>query len=384
MAVLPLLQMGCPTGLIAWAIISSVVTFGLTRESCTTVKHHPPFLPVQSTPLCPLQTGLAKAMKAIRVHEFGGPEVLRYETNVPVPTPGPSDVLIKVKAVGINPVETYIRSGTYSRKPSLPTILGSNCAGTVQQVGSNVTTFTAGDRVFTSKTNTGAYAEFTVSPVTSVHPLPEVLSFSQGAALGVPYLTAYRALFRQGSARPGETVLVHGASGGVGVAAVQFARANGMKVFGTAGTSEGKELVQKAGAHMVFNHRKDGYLDEIKLEAVENGVDIIVENAAHVNLGKDLPLLAMGGRVAIVGSRGPVEVNPRDAMTREATISGVMLFNASPKELSEALAAIQAGIEAGWLRPIVGKEFTLENTSAAHIDIVSGSGALGKTVVTID
>lgn len=323
-------------------------------------------------------------MKAIRIHQFGGPEVLKYETNVPIPTPGPSDVLVKVKAVGINPVETYIRSGTYSRKPALPTILGNDCAGIVEQVGSNVAMFKPGDRVFVSKTNTGVYAEFTVSPATSVYQLPEVLSFSQGAALPVPYLTAYRALFQRGSARPGETILVHGASGGVGIAAVQFARASGMKVFGTAGTPQGEQLVQKAGAHMVFNHRKEGYLDAIKLEAGENGVDVIVENAAHVNLGKDLALLAMGGRVAIVGSRGPVEVNPRDTMAREATISGVMLFNSSPKEHSEAIAFIRAGIEAGWLRPIIGKEYKLENTSAAHIDIISGSGALGKTVVIVD
>lgn len=323
-------------------------------------------------------------MKAVRVHQFGGPEVLKYETNVPVPKPGPSDVLINVKAVGINPVETYIRAGTYARKPPLPTILGSDCAGTVEQVGSDVTTFKPGDRVFTSKTNTGAYAEYTVSPAITVHPLPEALSFSQGAALPVPYFTAYRALFQRGFARPGETVLIHGASGGVGIAALQFARACGMKVFGTAGTSEGKRLVQKAGAHAVFNHREGGYLDEIKQEAGEGGINVIVENAAHVNLGKDLPLLALGGRVAVVGSRGPIEINPRDTMSREATVSGVMLFNASPKELSEAHAAIQAGIETGWLRPIVGKEFPLEDAAKAHIDIINGSGALGKTVLTIE
>jgi NADPH2:quinone reductase len=334
--------------------------------------------------LRPLYTSLGKVMKAVRVHQFGGPEVLKYEINVPIPKPGPGDILINVKAVGINPVETYIRAGTYARKPSLPTILGNDCAGIVDQVGSDVTTFKPGDRVFTTKTSTGAYAEYTLSPAISVHPLPEVLSFSQGAALSTPYLTAYRALFHRGFARPGETVLVHGASGGVGVAAVQFARANGMRVFGTAGTSEGEHLVKKAGAHAVFNHRKDGYLDEIKQEAGEDGVNVIVENAAHLNLGKDLPILARGGRVAVVGSRGPIEINPRDTMVKEAMISGVMLFNASPKELSEAHAMIQTGVECEWLRPIVGKEFPLEDASVAHTDIITGSGALGKMVLTVD
>ena len=347
----------------------------------------PNLFPSFSTPgstSCPLQPELGKAMRAVRVHQFGGPEVLQFETNIPVPKPGPSDVLVRVKAVGVNPVETYIRAGAYARKPALPVILGNDCAGTVEQVGSDVTTFKPGDRVFVSKTISGAYAEYTISSAATVHPLPKALSFAQGAALSVPYLTSYRALFQRGFSRPSDTVLVHGASGGVGIATVQFAKAYGMKVLGTAGTSEGMELVWKAGAHSVFNHRKSGYLDEIKRAAGEDGINVIIENAAHVNLGQDLPLLAMGGRVVVVGSRGPVEINPRDTMSREATISGVMLFNASPKELSEAHAAIQAGIETGWLRPIVGKEFALEDAPKAHTDIITGSGALGKTVLIVD
>lgn len=331
-----------------------------------------------------MQTGLKKSMKAVRIHQFGGPEVLKYETDVAIPTPGPSDILIRVKSVGVNPVETYIRAGTYPRKPTLPAILGNDCAGIVEQTGSDVTTLKPGDRVFASKTSTGAYAEFTVSPSTNVHPLANALNFHEGAALPVPYFTAYRALFHRGLARPGETVLVHGASGGVGVAAIQFARAYGMKVFGTAGTMDGLKIVEKAGANAVFNHRKEDYLDEIKREAGEEGINVIIENAAHINLGKDLQILANGGRVAVVGSRGPVEVNPRDAMSREAMISGVMLLNSSPNEFSEALAAIQAGIANGWLRPIVGKVFPLQDASKAHFDIIGGNGALGKTVLSLD
>ena len=322
-------------------------------------------------------------MKAVRVHQFGGPEVLKYETNVPVPQPGAGEVLINVKAVGLNPVETYIRAGNYARLPTLPAILGHDCAGIVTTTGPDVTQFKTGDRVFVSKSNSGAYAEYSVSPASSVHRLPSELSFVQGAALSVPYLTAYRALFQRGSAQQGETVLVHGASGGVGVAAVQFARALGLRVFGTAGTKEGLELVKKAGAHCVFNHREEGYLEKIQ-EAREGKVNLVVENAAHLNLGKDLTLLGLGGRVVVVGSRGPVEINPRDTMSREASISGVMLLNATPEQLLEAHTAIQSGIEAGWLRPIVGKEFPLEDASKAHSDIIGGSGALGKTVLVVE
>ena len=327
-------------------------------------------------------------MKAVRVHQFGGPEVLKYETNVPVPTPGPGEVLVNVKAVGINPVETYIRAGNYARLPTLPTVLGRDTAGIVSKIGPDVTQFVTqfkvGDRVFTSNTTTGAYAEYTVSSAVNVHPLPNELSFSQGAALHAPYFTAYRALFHRGSAQKGETLLVHGASGGVGIAAVQFARAQGLKVFGTAGTKEGMELVKKAGAHSVFNHREEGYVEKIKQEAGEGGVNLVVENAAHLNLGKDLTLLAQGGRVLVVGSRGPVEINPRDTMSREASISGVMLFSSTPEDVSKAHAAIQGGISAGWLRPIVGKEFSLEDASKAHADIASGSGALGKIILVVE
>lgn len=246
-----------------------------------------------------------------------------------------------------------------------------------------MTSFKKGDRIFTSHTLSGAYAELTVAPATSVHHLPSQLSFEQGAGLAVPYLTAYRALVIRAAAKPGETVLVHGASGGVGIAAVQIARAYGMKVLGTAGTTEGMDLVTTAGAHSVFNHREEGYLDAVKQASGDLGVDVILENAAHVNLGKDLGVLARGGRVAVIGSRVPTEINPRDTMSREAAIFGVMLFNSSEKELSEMHAALQGGMETGWLRPIVGKRFPLQDASKAHEDIITGSGALGKMVLTV-
>ena len=324
-----------------------------------------------------------RAMKAVRLHQFGGPEVLKYETNVHIPQPGPGEVLVNIKAVGINPVETYVRAGNFGSL-TFPGILGDDSAGVVTKVGSDVTQFKAGDRVFTSKSTSGAYAEYTVAPVARVHRLPSELSFVQGAALGCPYFTAYHAVFQLGAGKPGETVLVHGASGGVGVAAVQFARALGLRVFGTAGTKEGLELVKKAGAHSVFNHREEGYLEKIREEAGEGKVNLVVESVANVNLAKDLSLLALRGRVVVVGSRGPAEINPLDAVTREASITGLLVYLMTPGELVEAQAAIQGGIETGWLRPIVGKEFPLEDASKAHTDIIGGSGALGKTVLVVN
>lgn len=322
-------------------------------------------------------------MRAVRVNAFGGPEVLRVDTNVPLPVLGDEDVLVRVKAVGVNPVETFIRAGADSNRPDLPFILGFDCAGVVEGIGANVQKFKPGDRVFTSRTNSGAYAEFASAPAKYVHPLPNALSFQQGAALSIPYLAAYRALIHRGMGKAGETVLVHGASGGVGTATVQLARAYGMRVLGTAGTSEGRKAVSDAGAHFVFNHRDPDYLDEIRRVSSDHGIDLIIEMAANRHLGQDLALLAAGGRVVVVGGRGLVEVNPRDMMSREATVLGLRLFQSSDKDLFRAHAAIQAGIETGWLRPIVGKEYPLENASEAHSDLMSGKGAVGKMVLVV-
>lgn len=316
--------------------------------------------------------------------KFGPPSVLEYKTDVPVPKVGPREVLLKVKAAGVNPVETYIRAGQYARLPSLPFTPGGDAAGIVEELGNDVDNVKKGDRVWTKNALTGSYAEYTVVPAHSAFPLPSELSFVQGAALPVPYLTAYRALYFKGRGRPGEMVLVHGASGGVGVAAVQFARAYGLTVIGTAGTDEGLELVKKAGGHFAFNHRQPGYQEEIRTAASTNhGVDLIIENAAHINLGSDLSLLSPGGRMVVVGSRGSIEINPRDAMSREASIIGVMLFASTDEQIMESVKAINSGIVNGWLRPIIGKEYLLEKASEAQRDIIEGPGALGKTVLTI-
>src|SRR5712692_1645841 len=238
-------------------------------------------------------------MKAIRVREFGGPEVLRLE-DVPELRPGPGEIVVRVRAAGVNPADTYIRSGTYAQKPNLPYTPGMDAAGIVEAVGPNVKRFKAGDRVYTSGSITGTYAELSVCEESRVHPLPFKVSFAQGAALGVPYGTAYRALFQRGHAKPSETVLVHGASGGVGIACVQFARAFGMTVIGTAGTEKGLALVTAQGAHHVADHRTPNYEKQIKAFTGGRGVDLITEMLANVNLAKDLSLLAQGGRVVVI------------------------------------------------------------------------------------
>ena len=261
---------------------------------------------------------------------------------------------------------------------------GNDAAGVVVEVGSGVSTFKPGDKVYTTKTISGAYAECSLVTADSLHLIPGSLSFAEAAALPTPYLTAFRGLIQRGRARASDTVLIHGASGGVGVAAVQFARAYGMTVFGTAGTDQGLDIVKQAGAHMSFNHREKGYTAWMLSATANHGFNVIVENAAHINLGRDLEMLSPGGCVAVVGSRGPIQVNPRDAMSREASVVGVMLFQASDRELADAHAAIRGGAEAGWLKPIVGKQYPLSEAAAAHKEIMEGSGTLGKMVLVVE
>jgi len=318
-------------------------------------------------------------MKAIRVNEFGGPEVFRLE-EVATPRPAPGQVLVRMHAIGVNPVETYIRAGTYARLPALPYTPGNDGAGVVEQIGDSVTEFEPGDHVYTAGSLSGTYAEFALCRTDQVHRLPENTSFAQGAAMGTPYATAYRGLFQRAEAKPGETVLVHGASGGVGTAAVQLARARGLRVLGTAGSDEGRKLVRDQGAHEVFDHRAPDHFEQIMNATNERGVDVIVELLANVNLGKDLTILAKGGRVAIVGSRGRVEIDPRDTMQRDVDLRGMVLPNTPPAEMASIHAALVAGLENGTLRPVIGKEFPLAAAAQAH-RAVSESAALGKIVL---
>jgi NADPH2:quinone reductase len=315
-------------------------------------------------------------MKAIQVYQFGGPAVLAVH-EVPTPKPGPGEVLVRVRAAGVNPYDTYMRNGAYPVKPALPYTPGSDAAGTIEAVGGGVTKVKPGDRVYTATTLTGAYAEYALARENQVYPLPEKISFSQGAGLWVPYGTAYTALRHHADARAGETLLVHGASGGVGVAAVQWARALGLTVIGTAGTSRGLELVKKEGAHHVFDHSKAGYPEEILKATGGRGIDLILEMLANVNLATDLKLLAIRGRVIVIGNRGEITINPRELMARRASVRGFTLWAATDAESAEIHAAIAAGLENGTLRPIVGKELPLKDAPQAHIDVMA-PGAFGK------
>jgi NADPH:quinone reductase len=318
-------------------------------------------------------------MKAIRVHEFGGPEVLRLE-DVEGPRPAAGQVVVRVRAAGVNPVDTYIRGGGHAVKPPLPYTPGLDAAGEVEAVGDAVARVRAGQRVYTAGSLSGTYAELALCDESQVHALPSGVSFAQGAGVSTPYATAYRALFQRAKGVPGETVFVHGASGGVGTAAVQIARAAGFKVIGTGGTEEGRKLAAEQGAHHVLDHHAPDYLEELNRLTDGRGPDVILEMLANVNLNRDLEVIAKGGRVVVIGSRGAVEITPRLAMAREANVLGMMLFNASKQELASVHAAIVAGLEAGTLRPVVGRELPLSDAARAHEEVLK-PGAYGKIIL---
>lgn len=308
-------------------------------------------------------------MNAIVVSSFGDPSVLKY-ASTDIPKIGSNQCLIDLKASGVNPVDTYIRSGIYGKLPILPYIPGKDGAGIVSEVGADVSNFKVGDRVYLFNSPSGTYAEKCACNSSNMFLLPDNTSYAQGACLGTPAFTAYRALFQKAKATPGESVFVHGASGGVGLMVVQMAASAGMHVVGTAGTAEGLDAVRAAGARDVYNHRDHDYMSLIQSK-YPSGLNVCIEMLASSNLELDFGLMAIGGRIVIVGSRGSLTINPRGIMAKELQVSGVMLLSATSSDLHEMGSYVYAGLSNGTLQPLVGMEVPLANASYAHAEVMS-------------
>lgn len=309
------------------------------------------------------------AIRGILVKQFGGPDVLEYVNDISRPSePVGSQILVRVKSAGVNPVDTYVRSGSYQRLPSLPYCPGYDGAGIVEAIGKEVTKFQVGDRVYWCRCVDGSYKELTLTDEMYTFPLHDTLSFQQGAAIGIPYLTAYRALVTKARLKAGETVLVHGASGAVGIASCQTAKHLGAVVIGTAGTEAGMQAVLQNGASTVANHREPGYTDKIK---TDKGIDVIVENLANVNIDKDIELAGLDGRIAVVGCRGKAEIALRAAMLKEVSVQGIYLGKSSQSDYSEMGAFMSQGQADGWLRPLIGQEYPLQQAADAHVEVMA-------------
>lgn len=318
-------------------------------------------------------------MKAIRVESFGDPEKMQL-TDIPRPEPARGEVVIEVAAAGVNPVDTYIRGGVYPQLPEPPYTPGTDAAGTVTALGKGLTGIKEGDRVYCAGCPDGTYAQFIVCPIERIYPLPNAIGFFEGACLGVPGGASWRALFQRGAAKAGETVLIHGASGAVGLSAVQLAHAAGLKVLGTASTQKGLDLVSELGAAEVFNHYDPKYIQTLKAATADKGIDLIIEMLANTNLEKDLDLLAPGGRVVVVGSRGRIEIDPRATMGKETDIRGMSLFSATMAEIAQIHAALIGAMKAGFYKPVVAAKYPLAQAAEAHRQILK-TGNCGNIVL---
>lgn len=324
-------------------------------------------------------------MKAIRVHEFGSPDVLQLR-DMPDLQPAPGQVMMQVKAIGVNPLHRLICAGLVARPP-LPFTPGDDAAGLVAAVGEGVTGVKVGDRVYGGQPLTGTYAEQVLYDAAEVYPLPDNTSFSQGASLRGPYYTAHYALYGKGRGIPSETILVHGASGGVGIAAVQMARAAGFYVIGTASSEKGRELVKQEGAHQVFDHAAPEYVQDILNLTQGRGVDLILDMKADVTLPKSTEMVAFNGRIVMIGGKdvgaggaGRTEFNPFTTLFKNADILGLFIGAAPPADVLAMKSTIFAGLENGTLRPIIGQEMPLSDASKA-LELISQSGAFGKIIL---
>lgn len=319
-------------------------------------------------------------MKAMQVMNYGTANDLSL-VDTAIPTINDDQILVKIGAAGVNPVDTYIRSGTNNYTTSFPHTPGLDGAGTIVELGKNIVGLKVNQRVYFSRNLTGSSAEYAVCATTHTFPLADCLSFEEGAGIGIPYTTAHRALFGRANAQAGDKVLIHGATGAVGLAAVQLALASGMEVIASSGTSEGAELLRQQGVSHVIMHNEEGHLTPY--QSLETGFDIIIEMLANHNLDQDLKALAVGGCVAVVGNRGTIEINPRDLMARDASVIGVALAHIKPAELVLIAKSLHPLFEKGVLKPVVRRTYTLEELPQAHEDVLK-SGALGNLVVSIE
>ncbi|MEO9274635.1 NADPH:quinone reductase [Marinomonas sp. 5E14-1] len=318
-------------------------------------------------------------MKAMQINAYGPASDLSL-VNAKTPSIHADQILVQVGAAGVNPVDTYIRSGTNNYSTTFPHTPGLDGAGTVVELGSQVTGFEVGQRVYFSRNLSGSSAEFAVCAATHTYPLADALSFEEGACLGIPYTTAHRALFGRANAKTGDKVLVHGATGAVGIATVQLALSAGMDVVASAGTKAGVDLLRAQGVSTVIMHNEDNHLEAF--QSLETGFDVIIEMLANHNLDQDFKALTTGGCVAVVGNRGTVEINPRDLMARDASVVGVALANIKPVELALIAKVLRPLFEEGVLKPVIRHCYDLTELAQAHEDVLK-SGALGNLVVRV-
>ncbi len=317
-------------------------------------------------------------MKAIRVHELGGAENLLLD-EVEKPTPKPDEVLIKVAAAGINYADTMMRAGTYLTKPDLPLTLGYEAAGTIEELGENVTNLSIGQRVLAT-VSSGGYAEFATARAVLTMPIPDELGYGEATALLVQGLTALGLL---NDAHIGQTILIHAAAGGVGTLLVQLAKHKGLKVIGTASSEQKLQLVANLGADAAVNYTEDDWMDEVLKLTDSKGVDWIIEMVGGAIVGKNLKILAKNGTMWVYGSASgeDFKVSVLSLMAKNHTIRGYWLMNESIENRIRFTRELLRHLAAGRLK-IQVTEFPLEQAREAH-EAIENRKTTGKVVLTV-
>lgn len=317
-------------------------------------------------------------MKAIRVNELGGADKLTLE-DVEKPTPKADEVLVKVAAAGINYADTMMRAGNYLTKPDLPFTLGYEAAGTIEELGENVTNLKVGQRVLAT-TSSGGYAEFATAKAATILPLPDELGFSEANALLVQGLTALGLL---NGTKSGDSILIHAAAGGVGTLLVQLAKHKGLKVIGTASSEQKLQMVADLGADFAINYSEDDWTDEVLKATDGKGVDWIIEMVGGDIVAKNLKVLAKHGTMWVYGSASgeDFKVSVLSLMAKNHTIHGYWLMNESVQNRIAFTKELLEHLGAGRLK-IQVTEFPLEKAKEAH-EAIENRKTTGKVVLTI-
>lgn len=310
-------------------------------------------------------------MKAAFIRQTGTPDVIEYG-ELPTPEPGPTEVLVKVGAVSVNPIDTYIRSGMIKVATSFPYILGCDLAGTVVRVGSQVSRFQTGDRVWGSNQSLfgrrGSFAEFAAVEEKWLYPTPAAMNDAQAAAGALTGITAHLGLFLNAGLKPGEVVFVNGGAGGVGSAVIQLAKAVGAKVVATVGNSDKKALCESWGADCVLDYRSATLDEEIRAFAAANGgLHVWFETQPPTSFERTIGLMSPRGRIIVMAGRNARPEFPNGAFyVKDLRLFGFAMFNATPEEQLACAEAINLLATAGRWHPQIGRTLPLAEAATAH------------------
>ncbi|MFD9004887.1 NAD(P)H-quinone oxidoreductase [Streptomyces sp. NPDC059582] len=323
-------------------------------------------------------------MHAITIPEAGGPEALVW-AEVPEPVPGEGEVLVEVVASAVNRADIMQRQGFYNPPPGASPYPGLECSGRVAAIGAGVSGWNVGDEVCALLAG-GGYAEKVVVPAGQLLPVPEGVDLRQAAALPEVVCTVWSNVFMIAHLRPGETLLVHGGSSGIGTMAIQLAKAVGARVAVTAGTKEKLENCAELGADILINYREQDFVAEVRQATDGAGADVILDNMGAKYLDRNVQSLAVNGRLAIIGLQGGIkgELDIATLLTKRAAISATSL---RARPLSEKTAIVAAVREHVWplfgtgrVRPVVDREVPMNEAADAH-RVVEESGHIGKVLL---